>query len=63
MIQNLADDIDTLGVSYTDDLGYAGIAKGLAIEFDFTSNDDKNDPSYPHVSVQARPSGTLSSDH
>lgn len=51
VIQNIASDIDTLAVSYTDDLGYAGIASGLAIEFDFVTNQNKNDPSYPHVSV------------
>ena len=38
VIQNIASDIDTLAVSYTDDLGYAGIASGLAIEFDFVTN-------------------------
>lgn len=34
----------------------------MAIEFDLVSNSDKNDPSYPHVSVQFN-TGTLSSDH
>lgn len=51
MIQNLNKHIETQGVSFGSGMGYSGLSDGLAIEFDFNTNDDMGDPTYPHVSV------------
>lgn len=51
MIQDLNQLIDSESVTYGEGMGYSGLSKGLAIEFDFNTNTDLDDPTYPHVSV------------
>ena len=45
------------------DLGFDGVPRSVAIEFDTYDNDDENDPSENHVSVQTRGTQGNSVDH
>lgn len=45
------------------DLGFAGVARSVAIEFDTYVNGESNDPSENHVSVQTRGVQGNSADH
>ncbi len=45
------------------DLGFDGVPRSVAIEFDTYDNDDENDPSENHVSVQTRGTQSNSVDH
>ena len=47
--------------SKNEGLGYDGIIKGIAFEFDFIKNDEKGDSEKPHLSVNYNLNGVLTS--
>ena len=53
IIQNLNPSVDDIlgTTARKEGLGYAGLASGLVVEFDFGSTLSLEDPTYPHVSV------------
>jgi len=44
-------------------LGYNGLNKSLAIEFDTYQNSNYNDPANPHIGIQSNGAGSNSPDH
>ncbi|CDW82801.1 UNKNOWN [Stylonychia lemnae] len=52
ILHNLGPTIDSSSVTYAEGLGYTGLNEGLVIEFDFKTNLNLNDPTYPHLSIQ-----------
>lgn len=60
VVQN--DHADALG-SWGGDLGYNGIRKSAAVEFDMVRNEDQGDPNDNHVSLQTRFENPNSANH
>ena len=53
-------DLDQMSFKSGSGLGYDGLKGGaLIIEFDFQNNTNKQDPTYPHLSVQYTPKLSL----